>query len=239
MGDSATVADHLTMEQLEAGLDHIRRSPKDGGPVVMIVRRPEENAREVAAEGELDVDAGLAGDNWKTRGSASTPDGSADPVAQITIMNSRVLALLARSEERWKLSGDQLIIDMDMSIEGLPPGTRLRRWIGGHRGVGEASHGLREVRRPFRRGRAEVREHAYWKEPEAPRRQHEDRPVRDGPRRRRRRAPLGVSEGRRSARADLGSGKGSQFATTLTAISAVVRSSLKNSSGYCRARKRR
>ena len=125
MADSVTVADHLTMEQLEAGLNHIRRSPKDGGPVVMIVGRPEENAREVAAEGELDVDAGLAGDNWKTRGSTSTPDGSADPVAQITIMNSRVLALLARSEERWKLSGDQLIIDMDMSIEGLPPGTRL------------------------------------------------------------------------------------------------------------------
>ena len=125
MGDSVTVADHLTMEQLEAGLDHIRRSPRDGGPVVMIVRRPEENAREVVMEEELDVDAGLAGDNWKTRGSASTPDGSADPVAQITIMNARVLALLARSEERWKLSGDQLIIDMDMSIESLPPGTRL------------------------------------------------------------------------------------------------------------------
>ena len=125
MSDSVTVADHLTIEQLDAGLDHIQRSPTGSGPVLMIVRRPGENEREVVAEAELDVDVGVVGDNWKTRGSTSTPDGSANPVAQITIMNSRVLALLARSEERWKLSGDQLIIDMDMSIEGLPPGSRL------------------------------------------------------------------------------------------------------------------
>ena len=31
---------HLTMNELEAGLDEIRRSPKDGGVLEMIVRRP-------------------------------------------------------------------------------------------------------------------------------------------------------------------------------------------------------
>ena len=44
---------------------------------------------------------------------------------QLNVMNSRVLALVARDRERWRLAGDQLIMDMDLSDENLPPGTRL------------------------------------------------------------------------------------------------------------------
>ncbi|MAG36812.1 MAG: MOSC domain-containing protein [Dehalococcoidia bacterium] len=125
MGEPVNVASHLTTEQLEAELDHILQSPASGGPLLMIVRRPDVEEREVVGEGALDVAVGLVGDNWKTRGSASTPDGKANPAAQITMMNSRVLALLAQSEERWQLAGDQLIIDMDLRVENLPPGARL------------------------------------------------------------------------------------------------------------------
>ena len=120
-----TVASHLTLDQLEAGLEEIRRSPADGGSLRMIVQRPAVNEREVVATGELDVDVGLVGDSWESRGSRSTPDGSADPAAQLNIVNSRVLAMLAQSKERWQLAGDQLIIDLDMSVDNLPPGTRL------------------------------------------------------------------------------------------------------------------
>ena len=120
-----TVASHLTLDQLEAGLEEIRRSPAEGGSLRMIVQRPAVNEREVVATGELDVDVGLVGDSWESRGSRSTPDGSADPAAQIMMMNSRALALLAQSKERWQLAGDQLIIDLDMSTDNLPPGTRL------------------------------------------------------------------------------------------------------------------
>ena len=116
---------HLTTEELEAGMEHVERSPADNGPLVKIVRRPDVEQREVVAEGELDVELGLVGDNWKTRGSTSTPDGSANPVAQITMMNSRFLSLIAQSEERWQLSGDQLLVDLDLSATNLPPGTRL------------------------------------------------------------------------------------------------------------------
>lgn len=91
----------------------------------MIVRRPEVDAREVITEGELDVAAGLVGDGWKDRGSTRTPDGDPNPAAQITIINSRVLDLLAQSEDRWPLAGDQLVIDLDMSEENLPAGSRL------------------------------------------------------------------------------------------------------------------
>lgn len=125
MGNGENVSEHLTKEQLEAGFGHVLESPKDNGALVKIVRRPDVDQREVIAEGELDVDLGLVGDNWKARPNPTTPDGKADPVAQITIINARFLALMAGPEERWQLAGDQLLLDLDMSIENLPPGTRL------------------------------------------------------------------------------------------------------------------
>jgi hypothetical protein len=116
---------HLSLTELEAGMDAVRQSPKDNGVLKMIVRRPQDDEREVVESGELHPLQGLVGDNWKVRGSRSTPDGSANINAQITVMNSRTIALVARDRERWPLAGDQLYIDMDLSADNLPPGTRL------------------------------------------------------------------------------------------------------------------
>jgi hypothetical protein len=117
---------HLTLDELEAGLDEIRKSPKDAGVLHLIVRRPREGEREVLADGEIDLVEGLVGDDWSNIGSSMTEDGSPHPDMQITIMNSRVIALLAQSTERWALAGDQLYVDMELSADNLPPGTRLR-----------------------------------------------------------------------------------------------------------------
>lgn len=117
--------EHLTQEELIAGLDEILKSPKDKGTLNLIVRRPETDQREVLKEGSLEPVHGLVGDNWLTRGSRATDDGSAHPEMQLNIMNSRVIALVAQHPERWALAGDQLFIDMDLSPENLPPGTRL------------------------------------------------------------------------------------------------------------------
>jgi len=117
--------EHLTMADLEAGLDYIRQSPKDNGILRMIVRRPQEDEREIVGEGELDPLHGLLGDNWNSRGSGHTSDGSVHTDTQITVMNARTIALLAQDEERWSLAGDQLYIDLDLSTENLPPGTHL------------------------------------------------------------------------------------------------------------------
>lgn len=114
-----------SMAELEAALDDIRRSPKDEGILELIVRRPAVDEREVLEEGELDLVEGLVGDTWRTRGSGSTPDGSAHPDMQLTLMNARIIALLAQDKERWSLAGDQLFVDMDLSGENLAPGTRL------------------------------------------------------------------------------------------------------------------
>ncbi len=116
---------YLTMEELEAGLDEIRQSPKDKGVLELIVRRPQTGEREVLEEGELDLVEGLVGDNWRTRGSSRTSDGSSHPDMQLNIMNSRVIALVAQDKNRWQLAGDQLFIDIDLSAENLPAGTQL------------------------------------------------------------------------------------------------------------------
>lgn len=116
---------HLTTAELEAGLEEIRRSPSDGGPLELIVRRPRVDEREVLAEGELHLSEGLVGDSWKERGSSRTADGSPHPEMQLNVMNARAVALLAQGRERWPLAGDQLYLDLDLSGENLPPGTRL------------------------------------------------------------------------------------------------------------------
>jgi hypothetical protein len=115
----------LSLSKLEAGLDHIRLSPKEEGRLMLIVRRPDVNEREAVEKCLLDPIEGLVGDSWKTRGSRHTPDGLANLNVQITIMNSRAIALVAQDETRWALAGDQLYVDMDLSDENLPAGTRL------------------------------------------------------------------------------------------------------------------
>ena len=117
--------EHVSLTELEAGLDNIRQSPKNEGTLKMIVRRPDEDEREVVESAELDLQEGLIGDNWKARGSKHSPDGSANTEAQITVMNARTISLIAQSEECWSLAGDQLYIDMDLGDENVPPGTRL------------------------------------------------------------------------------------------------------------------
>ena len=119
------MAVHAGPDALEAGLDEILRSPTSEGTVELIVRRPGVDQREVLEEGQLDVDGGLVGDDWRSRGSSSTEDGSAHPERQLTLMNSRVIALLAGHPERWALAGDQLYVDLDLGSANLPPGTRL------------------------------------------------------------------------------------------------------------------
>ena len=116
---------HLSLAELERGLDEIRRSPADGGALALIVRRPARGERETLETGELDAGVGLVGDNWLARGSSATKDRSAHPDMQLNIMNARAAALVAQDPGRWALAGDQLYVDLDLSTANLPPGSRL------------------------------------------------------------------------------------------------------------------
>lgn len=92
---------------------------------MLIVRRPAVDAREVLEEGELNADEGLSGDTWRMRSSSRSGDGRAHPDMQLNVMSARAAALVAQSDDRWALAGDQLFVDLDLSAANLPAGTRL------------------------------------------------------------------------------------------------------------------
>ena len=110
---------NLFSPDLDEGLAHIRRSPADAGTLDLIVRRPSVGTREVVEVAELYVVVGLVGDSWATR-------DRVDSEAQLNVMNARMAALLAPYEHGRALAGDQLYLDLDVTVANLPAGTRLR-----------------------------------------------------------------------------------------------------------------
>lgn len=108
-----------TIDALQEGLGHVLGSPPDQGVVEMVVRRPEEDEREVVAEARIEPGEGVVGDRWVAQPAPS-------PEAEVTLMNARCVELLAGSRDRWPLAGDQLYVDLDLGESNLPPGTRLR-----------------------------------------------------------------------------------------------------------------
>jgi hypothetical protein len=111
---------------VDSRVEEVRASPSDHGRVELIARRPEVDAREVLDEATLDPSQGLIGDNWSVKPSLKT--GFPNPEAQLTLMNSRVIAIVSGGDdrERWAEAGDQLFVDLDISYANLPPGTRLQ-----------------------------------------------------------------------------------------------------------------
>jgi hypothetical protein len=91
----------------------------------LIVRRPAVGERDVLLEAELDMECGLQGDTWNQRRSTRTADGSPHPEMQLNVMSARAAAAMAGPPGRWPLAGDQLYIDLDISVANLPPGTCL------------------------------------------------------------------------------------------------------------------
>jgi hypothetical protein len=115
----------LVGEELERELEHVRLAPTISGTLELIVCRPDVDERELLETAVLDDVDGLVGDSWRRRGSSRTPDGLADPLAQLNLMSSRAAALVAGSREHWALAGDQLFVDFDLSEASTPAGTRL------------------------------------------------------------------------------------------------------------------
>ena len=117
---------HAELTGLEARLDHIRDAPADHGTVELIARRPAVDEREVLTEARLEIRDGLVGDTWLARGSSRTADGGPNPESQVTLMSARAAGAIAGERERWPLAGDQLYVDIDLSVTNLPPGSRVQ-----------------------------------------------------------------------------------------------------------------
>ena len=114
---------HISTAEIESRIADVLGSPKDAGTLKMVVRRPKVNDREAVESGTLEIEKGLVGDNWLTRGSRWRKGG--DPKRQITVMNWRFAKLVAMGEERIPLAGDQLFVDLDLGVGNVPPGTRI------------------------------------------------------------------------------------------------------------------
>ena len=116
---------HRTREELEAHLDHLRAAPQDDGVLELVVARPALLQRAVLEVGVLSSTEGLVGDTWSQRPCKRTPDGSPHPDMQLNIMGSRVARLVAVTDDRMPLAGDQLYVDLELGYDNLPAGTQL------------------------------------------------------------------------------------------------------------------
>ena len=114
-----------TTADLEASLDHLRAAPADTGTLEMVVRRPDRDAREILQEGVLDEADGLVGDNWLSRATTRAIAEGRHLDAMITVMSARMVALLGETADVRALAGDQLYVDLDLSHDNLPAGTRV------------------------------------------------------------------------------------------------------------------
>jgi hypothetical protein len=116
---------HRSLVEIESAFA-ATSAPRVDGSLELIVRRPAELEREVLEFGELTPTDGLVGDSWRLRPTSETPDGAPDPLRQLTIISARALDAVAGPVERWHFAGDQLVVDLDLSVDNLPAGTRLR-----------------------------------------------------------------------------------------------------------------
>lgn len=107
-----------TFEQLEAGWQEGPKPPRGAGPVQMIVLRKGGGAHQVVGSGMLDCAHGLVGDRWTT-----SPPRKVD--CQVTLMNALAAELVCDGQPL-HMPGDNFVVDLDLSEEALPVGTRLR-----------------------------------------------------------------------------------------------------------------
>lgn len=109
---------HRSLGELNTEYDSREASPTDHGTLEMIVVRPRDDKRETPQSVELTSDGGVDGDHWaggKYRDFADT---------QVTLMNSTVLDVVSGDRNRWALAGDNLVVDLDLSLSNLPAGQR-------------------------------------------------------------------------------------------------------------------
>ncbi len=110
---------HLSTDQIEDQMNRAEQSPQDQGVLEYIVLRLPDEQRDTPQEAEVSPDGGIQGDRW------ARPN-SPNPGAQISVMNSRFLRIIAGDDTRMPLAGDNLLVDLDLSEENLPTGTQLQ-----------------------------------------------------------------------------------------------------------------
>jgi hypothetical protein len=109
---------HLALGQLEERLGALPAAPRDAGRVALVVRRCADKARESPDRVELRPATGVPGDAWGRRAAADTE-------AELTVMEVDLAEMIANGQPL-TVFGDNLFIELDLSVENLPVGSRVR-----------------------------------------------------------------------------------------------------------------
>jgi hypothetical protein len=109
---------HRSLECLQTGFASLAPPPADSGRLALIVCRRAPGIHEPLSSIRLSADEGVPGDEWNRREPRSLE-------AQLTVMRRDVAELVANGQALFT-SGDNLIVELDISAANLPTGTRLR-----------------------------------------------------------------------------------------------------------------
>lgn len=108
-----------TFDELERLYRESPAPPRARGEVRLICLRKGEGVHECPRSARLSIERGVDGDRWW-----DAP--SRHPDAQVTLMSVRVAELVASEHAPLHTPGDNFLVDLDLSEDALPAGTRLR-----------------------------------------------------------------------------------------------------------------
>ena len=117
-GPDGNAALHRSLAELEAGLRALPEAAKNSGRLRLIVCRHAPGVHEALQRVRLSVEEGVPGDEWNRR----LPR---HPDAQLTVISHAVAELITNGQ-LLTVSGDNLVVELDISAANLPVGTRLR-----------------------------------------------------------------------------------------------------------------
>jgi len=109
---------HRPLAELEEKFQRLPPPPTNSGRLILIVCRHAPGNHEALAGVRLTPEEGVPGDEWNRR-------PPCNPDAQLTVIRHDVARLLGNGQPL-TTSGDNLIVDLDISAANLPVGTRLR-----------------------------------------------------------------------------------------------------------------
>jgi len=109
---------HRSLSELESGFQALSHPPTDSGRLALIVCRRAPGVHEALERVWLTPEEGVPGDEWNRR----SPRNSE---AQLTVIRRDVAELVSHGQPL-TTSGDNLIVELDISAGNLPVGTRLR-----------------------------------------------------------------------------------------------------------------
>lgn len=111
--------------ELDAQLPHVLNAPKTGSRVAMLCTRPARNERVFPDAIVLTRARGIDGDREMAQPWLRLDNGDPDPRIQVSIIPQRVLDLVWRDRENITHPGDNIVADIDVSLDNMPVGTIL------------------------------------------------------------------------------------------------------------------